>query len=82
VATKRTAASSGAPEGQRDSSPGQGPPERSAGGPPPWVEATSSQPPFSRVLFFSRLEAWEKTRLVERETFTLGSSPRAALRLP
>jgi hypothetical protein len=35
--TKKTPPHSGAPKGQRDARPGQGPPERSAGGPPPWV---------------------------------------------
>jgi len=50
----------GAPKGQRDNSPGQGPPERSAGGPPPCVYAL--RPPSSLFpgLVFSRLEAWKK----------------------
>ena len=51
---------SGAPKGQRDNSPGQGPPERSAGGPPPWVDATRPRPSLFPSFVFSRLEAWKK----------------------
>jgi len=49
----------------------QGPPERSAGGPPPWVEAATPLPPFSSSFVFPGLKPG-KTKLEEKGGIHIG----------